>query len=48
MLRKETMRSYLVTDREFAKELNRIVAKIHFLHTLDRVFQSRANKPTHP
>lgn len=42
MLRKETMRSYLVTDREFAKELNRIVAKIHFLH----ITQSRANKPT--
>lgn len=42
MLRKETMKNYLVTDREFAKQFNRIIAKIHFLH----ITQSRANKST--
>ena len=42
MLKKNVMRNYLVADAKFAKELNRIVAKIHFLH----ITQSRANKPT--
>lgn len=42
VLNRESIRTFLVNNRVFAKRFNRIVAKIHFLH----VTQARAAQPT--